>query len=174
MKPERILTVEASDSLNFLLYVHNYAKQEKHCFPYIPGNPWNLQEQSILRPLLQRLWNETLSAPTYPSLPIDHQKDIFRPLFCDERSFESCLDTFYSWWGNMAGQMAIEHFIGDDGYNSLYTLFQLTDKEQLKIHLLYEDNILGSSIIGEQLVITLKETMIQEEMINTIQNRLSK
>ncbi|PAF39891.1 hypothetical protein CHH69_05845 [Terribacillus saccharophilus] len=109
-----------------------------------------------------------------PSLPIDHQKDIFRPLFCDERSFESCLDTFYSWWGNMAGQMAIERFIGDDGYNSLYTLFQLTDKEQLKIHLLYEDNILGSSIIGDQLVITLKETMIQEEMINTIQNRLSK
>lgn len=29
MKPERILTVEASDSLNFLLYIHNYAKQEK-------------------------------------------------------------------------------------------------------------------------------------------------
>lgn len=94
MKPEGILTVEASDSQNFLLYVHNYAKQEKHCFPYMPGNPWILQEQSILRPLLQQLWNETLAKPTYPTLPIDHQKDIFRPLFCDERSLRKLLGHF--------------------------------------------------------------------------------
>ncbi|MGG1593116.1 hypothetical protein [Terribacillus saccharophilus] len=173
MKPGRILTVEASDSLNFLVYVHNYAKQEKHCFPYMPGYPWNLQEQSILRPLLQQLWNETLAKPTYPTLPIDHQKDIFRPLFCDEYSFESCLDTFYSWWGSMAGQMAIERFVDQESHNTLYTLFLLSNKEQLTINLLYENDILGSPIVDNQLVLTLRETFVREEMIATMQDRLT-
>jgi hypothetical protein len=173
MKPERILTVEASDSLNFLLYVHNYAKQEKHCYPYIPGNPWNLQEQSILRPLLQQLWNETLADSTYPSLPIDHQKERFRSLFCDEISFEYCLDTFYSWWGSMAGSMAIERFVDQDSHNSLYTFFLLTNKEQLTINLLYENDILGSPIVDNQLVLSLRETFVREEMITTMQDRLA-
>lgn len=173
MKPERILTVEASDSLNFLLYIHNYANQEKHSFPYIPGDPWNLQEQSILQPLLQQLWNETLADPTYPPLAIYHQKEKFRPLFRDENSFESCLDTFYSWWGSMAGKMAVERFVDQDSHNSLYTFFLLTNKEQLTINLLYENDILGSPIVDNQLVLSLRETFVREEMITTMQDRLT-
>ncbi|WP_366247659.1 hypothetical protein [Terribacillus aidingensis] len=173
MKPERILTVEASDSLNFLLYVNNYVKQEKHRFPYLEGNPWNLQEPSILQPLLQHHWNETLTAPTYPPLPVYQQKEKFRLLFHDENSFESCLNTFYSWWGSMAGKMAIERFVDQDSINSLYTLFLLTNKDQLTINLLYENDILGSPIVDNQLVLSLRETFVREEMITTMQDRLT-
>lgn len=174
MKPkkERLLTVDASDSLNFLLYVHNYAKKEKHRFPYMPGNPWKLQEKAVMQPLLRQLWNESLSSTTYPSLPLYHQKGNFRLLFQDESSFKGCLDAFFSWWGSMTGSMAVERFIGQDGFNSLYTLFRITDKEMLTIHLLYENDILGSSVVKNQLVLTLRETLVQEEMITTMKDRL--
>ncbi|MFP7492425.1 hypothetical protein SFC66_01465 [Terribacillus saccharophilus] len=172
-KKERILSVETSDALNFLLYVHNYAKQEKHHFPYLPNNPWKLQEQAFLQPLLKKIWNKTLTSTTYPPLPIYQQKENFQLLFLDNDSFESCMNTFYSWWKSMAGQMAMERFIGQDGYNTLYTLFRLTNKEQLTIHLLYENTILGDSAVNDQLVLTLRETFIQEELIKIVQERLS-
>lgn len=174
MKPEkeRLLTVDASDSLNFLLFVHNYAKQEKHRFPYMPGNPWKLREKAVLQPLLQQLWNESLSSTTSPSLSLYHQKEKFRLLFQDENSFEGCLDAFLSWWGSMTGSMAVERFIGQDGFSSLYTLFRITDKEILTIHLLYENDILGRPVVKDQLVLTLRETFVQEEMITTMKDRL--
>ncbi|SDC09288.1 hypothetical protein SAMN05421663_101370 [Terribacillus halophilus] len=173
IKKDRVLITEASDSLNFLLYVHNYAQSEKHMYPYLPSNPWKLQEQAVLKPLLRQLWNASLTSSTYPSLPIDLQKENFRPIFKDEKSFESCLDTFYSWWGSMAGKMAVERFADQDHLHSLYTLFLLSDKEELTIHFLYENIILGRPATSDQLVLTLRETFIQEEMIRTVQERLS-
>lgn len=73
----------------------------------------------------------------------------------------------------MAGQMAIERFVDQDSHNSLYTLFLLTNKEQLTINLLYENDILGSSVVDNQLVLTLRETFVREEMITIMQDRLT-
>jgi hypothetical protein len=171
MKKDRILYTDAPDTLNFLQFVHNYAKQDAHVFPSIPNNPWEVQEPKVLKPMLKQLWNETLLSPN-PSIHMKNHKKDFQALFKDDESFTSCLETFQSWWGNMAGQMAVERFIGDQEQTSLYTFFLLTDKDELTIHLTYDNEILDKASVEGRIVLTLRETFIQEEMLQTVRARL--
>ncbi|QXE01030.1 hypothetical protein [Terribacillus sp. DMT04] len=122
-KKDRILYTDAPDSLNFLQFVHNYAKQERHSFPQVPNNPWKVQEPKVLMPMLKQLWNETLLSPI-PSIHMYNHKEDFQALFYDEDSFNSCLETFQAWWGNMVGKMAVERYLGIQNGNSLYTFFK--------------------------------------------------
>ncbi|SNZ04897.1 hypothetical protein SAMN05421503_0801 [Terribacillus aidingensis] len=170
-KNDRILYTDAPDSLNFLQFVHNYAKQDARVFPSIPNNPWKVQEPKVLKPMLKKLWNETLLSLNPSTHMYSHEED-FQALFKDEQSFNSCVETFQSWWGNMAGQMAVGRFLGEQEHSSLYTFFLLTEKDNLAIYFTYDNEILGEGSVDGRIVLTLRETFVQEEMLRIVQERL--
>ncbi|MCM3217798.1 hypothetical protein M3612_25335 [Niallia taxi] len=153
------MRIEASFSLNFLVYIQNiYINQNQNKdqlkFPYIAfkyGFPKDFEKR------YRELWSE-ISKRVSSEHPIndifnEEKNIIYQSLFTEDdvtlNEFEEIYLSFKVWWNSLAGRFSIERSI-DAPLDEVYRLFanlliekRIKPKKSLDISLIYDECLLG-------------------------------
>ncbi|MBM7565053.1 hypothetical protein [Paenibacillus sacheonensis] len=185
MKNALFMTVEASHSLNFLVYLQNSFLNKHHTdagevkFPY---TGWNNEflSYSAFAAAFKELWNDVIdkiAANPVHDLHLFHQHEagfhekLFQPGNAGRLAYDELHKSFQVWWGSFAGSFALEGSISNDDHHDVYSrlaeYLAATNTEPsrtLKISLVYDAFPLGGlEVMPFYAVATVREFRLRRD-----------
>ncbi|MCM3713761.1 hypothetical protein [Halalkalibacter oceani] len=185
MENTLLMKIEASYTLNFLVYIQNIflnrqQNKDEWKFPYLPSRG-EFQEDFEMR--YREVWSEVarrISENPINDLEIFREKSLFyQRLFAQcERTLKEYEDIYHSfnvWWQSLAGQFAVESSISEQG-QTIYTQVAewllekgITPQKELTISLLYDDCLLADFDFSSYFAaISIRDFLVEKELIDKL------
>ncbi|MCM3760211.1 hypothetical protein M3212_05330 [Alkalihalobacillus oceani] len=186
MKNALLMKIEASYSLNFLVYIQNlflnrYQNKDEWKFPYLPSRG-EFQEDFEMR--YREVWSEVARRisenPTNDlGIFIDEKSLFYQRLFAQSedtlKEYNDIYHSFNVWWQSMAGQFAVESSISEQG-QTIYTQLAecllekgITPQKELTLSLLYDDCLLAQLDLPPYFaVVSIRDCLVDKELIDKL------